>query len=179
MKTPRILSRTETTISPWVRLVEKEVEFSSARKAEIYHALGQADYTAILAVTAAGRIAVVRQYRPAVEEFTYELPAGIVEPGEHPEETCRRELKEETGLTALSIKTIGTFLSDTGRLENRIHVFFVETSEPDPHFIPEDGLSVEYVDRAELRDRIQRGQFKHQLHLGVFTVAAIHGYWSL
>ena len=38
----------------------------------------------------------MRQYRPALEAFTWELPAGLVDPGEDPAETCRRELMEET-----------------------------------------------------------------------------------
>jgi ADP-ribose pyrophosphatase len=176
---PRILSRKEIVISPWVRLVAKEVEFAPGQKPEIYHAVRQADYISILAVTRTGLIPVIKQYRPAVEEFTYELPAGLVDPGENPEETCRRELMEETGLTAISVLNVGAFFTDTGRFENHVHVFQVEASDPDEHFVPEPGLSVEFLTREGLRDYIRRGLFKHQLHLGALASAAISGNWSL
>ncbi len=162
-----------------MRLVAKEVEFHPERTPETYHSLAQADYISILALTPSGRIAIVKQYRPAVEEFTYELPAGLVEPEEDPQQTCRRELLEETGLTALSTTSLGTFFVDTGRFENRVHVFQVEASDPDPDFICEEGITVEFLTKDELLDYIRRGLFKHQLHMGVLASAAIFGKWTL
>src|SRR5262245_58384585 len=120
---PRIVARRETVVSPWVRLVTKDVEFEPGHPVQTYHALKPADYVSIVARTRGGLVPVVRQYRPAVEAFTYELPAGTVDPGEDPRETCRRELLEETGLTALSIASVGEYFADTGRIENRVYVF--------------------------------------------------------
>ena len=60
---------------------------------------------------ASGKIPIVRQYRPALEGIRWELPAGLVEPGEDPAESCRRELLEETGLTARAIHASGRELS--------------------------------------------------------------------
>ena len=42
--------------------------------------------------TPAGKIPIVRQFRPAIEDFAWELPAGLVEPGEKPMDCARREL---------------------------------------------------------------------------------------
>ncbi len=75
----RIVSRSEMYVSPWVRLVTKEVEFFSGQRPETYHALSQADYVTVFAVTRSGLIPIVRQYRPAVEAYTWELPAGLAE----------------------------------------------------------------------------------------------------
>ena len=74
---------------------------------QIYHAVEQADYISIVALTRDGKIPIVRQYRPAIEAFAWELPAGLVDPGEDPAEGCRRELLEETGLTARTIHRLG------------------------------------------------------------------------
>ena len=73
-------------------VVERAVEFSEGAAPELYHAVGQQDYIAIVACTREGLIPIVRQYRPAVERFTWELPVGLVDPGEDAAETCRREL---------------------------------------------------------------------------------------
>ncbi|MGC8649291.1 MAG: NUDIX hydrolase, partial [Candidatus Micrarchaeia archaeon] len=45
-----------------------------------------------------------RQYRPALSDYIYELPAGHIEKGEDPKAAVKRELKEETGYTAKTIK---------------------------------------------------------------------------
>jgi ADP-ribose pyrophosphatase len=78
--TPWIRARTVHDVSPWVRLVEREVDFGAGR-VERYHALEQADYVCILAITPEGLIPAVRRYRPALERYTRELPARMVDPG--------------------------------------------------------------------------------------------------
>ncbi|MGK7873263.1 MAG: NUDIX hydrolase [Xenococcaceae cyanobacterium] len=176
MNLAKIVSRKETRFSPWVGIVAKEVEFAPGQKTEIYHCLSQSDYIAILARTPSDLIPIVRQYRPAVQAYTWELPAGLLEEGEVPEQTCRRELKEETGLSAESITYLGSYYADTGRLENRLHAFFVKASEPDPHFVPEPGMSVDFVNMQVLERYILEGKFIHQLHFGVFTLANIKGF---
>ena len=65
-------------------IVAREVEFSPGDEPQIYHAVEQADYVSIVAVTPDGKLPVVRQYRPAIEGFSWEVPAGLVEPGESP-----------------------------------------------------------------------------------------------
>ena len=74
---PRIVNRLTTEVSPWVDLVAREVEFSPGATFEVYHSVETFDYVIVLAVTPDGRIPLVRQYRPAVESFTLELPAEI------------------------------------------------------------------------------------------------------
>src|SRR5882757_10727851 len=94
---PKIRSRHTISVSPWMHVIAREVEFMAGAKPEIYHAVGQLDYLTIVALTPDGRIPIVRQYRPAIEAFTWELPAGMVDPGEQPIDSARRELMEETG----------------------------------------------------------------------------------
>lgn len=47
-----------------------------------------------------------REFRLSMGDWIYSFPAGLIEPGETPEETARRELKEETGLDLANIKEI-------------------------------------------------------------------------
>jgi 8-oxo-dGTP pyrophosphatase MutT (NUDIX family) len=174
-KWPRIVARRSTRISPWMEVIEREVEFSPNTPIQSYHAVGQADYIAILAMTPDRRIPLVRQFRPAVEDFTWELPAGLVDPGEEAAVTCRRELLEETGLPALAVHALGTAAPCTGRFSNRIHSFFVETGEPAPGHAPEAGIEVKFVSEAELAGMIARGEFSSQLHLGTMALAIARG----
>lgn len=172
----RIVERTESRISPWLRLVENSVEFAPGAPIERYHCLAQADYVTIVARMPSGRIPIVSQFRPAVGVETWELPAGLLDAGESVEECCRRELLEEVGLVANRIQKIGSFYPDTGRLENRLHVFAVDASEPAPGFVCEPGMSVAFVTPNELRARILDGSFIHQLHVGALASAELHGF---
>ena len=49
---------------------------------------------------------MLKQYRPAISDYLYELPAGMVDLGETIEEAARRELFEETGLRAKSYEVL-------------------------------------------------------------------------
>jgi ADP-ribose pyrophosphatase len=179
MKWPRIRSRRTTAVSPWMGIIAREVEFSRHAPPQIYHAVEQADYVSIVAVTRSGKIPIVRQYRPALEAYSWELPAGMVDPGEAPAECCRRELLEETGLTARTIRPLGEASPCTGRLSNRIHSFFVEASDRIASFEPEPGVTVKLVAPAEIARLIRAGDFASQLHIGSLLLAELHGFLAL
>ena len=170
---PRITGRRVTTISQWVDIIARDVEFAPGNPPQTYHAVGQQDYLAILARTPGGRIPIVRQYRPALETFTWELPAGLVDTGEDPAQGCARELLEETGYPARAIHALGSAAACTGRLSNRIHSFFVETGEREADFREEPGLTVAEKSPAELAAMIRSGEFIQQLHLGTLMLAEL------
>src|ERR671924_106782 len=179
MKWPRIRSRRTTAVSPWVSLIAREVEFSRGQKPQVYHAVEQPDYISIVALTRAGKIPIVRQYRPALEAYAWELPAGLVDKGEDPADGCRRELLEETGLTARAVHALGENSACTGRLNNRIHNFFVEAGERMNGFKPEPGITVKLVTPAEIVRMIKRGMFLSQLHIGALLLAELNGFLAL
>ena len=161
----KILSRQERSLSPWVRLVEKELVFAPGQPRQTYHCLAQDDCLVIVASTPGGLIPIVRQYRAAAEAYTWELPAGLLEQGESPAQACVRELEEETGLKAESVTHVGAYFVDTVRLENRQHVFYVQASEPDPGFVSEPGMSVKYVSLEALKELIRLNEFPLQPHI--------------
>ncbi len=94
---PRIKARNTKRVSPWMAIIEREVEFAPDAEHEVYHAVSQPDYIAIVAALPDSCFPIVRQYRPALESFTWELPTGLIDPGEDAAACCRRELMEETG----------------------------------------------------------------------------------
>lgn len=176
---PHIKSRRTIPISPWMKVIEREVTFAAGAAPELYHAIHQQDYIAIVARTPEGLIPIVRQYRPAVEGFTWELPAGLVDGGEDPGETCRRELLEETGLPARTIHALGSYAPCTARLSNRVHTFFVETG---PAIAPapiEAGIELKLATPQELAGMIRKGEFALQLHVGALMLAAMRGHMDL
>lgn len=165
-----ILKKTQTVFSPWVTVSAKDVKFPQFPDVRVFHSLAVSDYVAAVALTEDGRIPVISQYRPAVEMITWELPSGLREDGESPEDACMRELLEETGLRASKMTKIGSYLADPGRLENLLHVFFTRTSNPDPDFVPEPGMTVSCVRPDELREWIRQGKFALSMHIAAFLL---------
>jgi ADP-ribose pyrophosphatase len=176
---PKIRSRQILPVSPWMDIIAREVEFSEGQPVETYHAVGQQDYIAIVARTPNGRIPIVRQYRPAVEAFTWELPAGLVDRGEQPIAGAQRELLEETGYVVRTILPLGSALPCTGRLSNRVHSFFIETGDQIADFTAEPGVAVATMTPAELVALIAKGEFIQQLHLGALLLAELRGLLQL
>jgi ADP-ribose pyrophosphatase len=82
--------------TPWFQLVGKSVGNDTA----LHYSISTQDYVSVFAITRSGTFPLVRQFRPAVEEMTLELPSGHVDEGDTPEEAARKELLEETGLVA-------------------------------------------------------------------------------
>jgi len=176
---PKIKSRRTIDISPWMHVIEREVEFTPGSAPELYHAVGQQDYIAIVARTEDGRLPIVRQYRPALEQFTWELPAGMVDQGETAADCCRRELLEETGFRAVTVHALGCYAPCTARLSNRVHSFFVATGARAEQPAIEAGIELRLVTPAELGGLIQSGEFVLQLHIGAILLAGLAGHINL
>ncbi len=158
--------------SEWCSFIEKLADAGDGLGVQPFYGVASPDYLGIVARTPSGKYPIVYQSRPVVGLVTCELPAGTVEPGETSEEAAIRELKEETGLEAKTLIPLGTHCSDSGRLTNRIHSFFVETQgEPDPRFVPEVGMRVEYVDEQELVRLASSGGLHQLLHVGTVYLA--------
>lgn len=85
---------------------------------------GHDDAAAVVAVDSDDRIVLVRQYRHAVGERLWELPAGLCDvDGEPPLETARRELVEEAGLEADEWRSVIEIVPSPGFCTERVHVY--------------------------------------------------------
>ncbi len=141
-----------------------------------YYAVDLADYVSIVALTVDDQLLLVRQFRPAVETFTLELPAGCVEPNEKPEACARRELLEETGYEAGQLEELGCLIPDTGRLCNRLYCFYAENlARPEAGHRAEAGVELVYCPLTDVVNWILEGRLSHSLHLAALFLASLRG----
>ena len=77
----------------------------------------------IVPVTASGDVILVRQYRPALGRWAWELPAGSLKPGEDIHAAALRECHEEIGLVADSLEPLGAFYPTPGYCDELMNFF--------------------------------------------------------
>ncbi len=116
---------------------------------------------------------MVRQYRHGSDEVSVEFPGGVVEPGEDPAAAAARELAEETGYAASSIRRAGSVYPNPAFMENRFHVFVAEGLERigetslDEHEVIDAFL----VSADEVRSRMGSGEYSHALMAAALFMA--------
>jgi ADP-ribose pyrophosphatase len=170
----KIVGEKRQTLSRWVTLVERTVE-DAAGTAQVFHSLSQADYVTVLALTPEGRIPLVRQFRPAVQRVSLELPGGLIDSAESAEAVAVRELQEEVGFAASGKPVLlGRLVPDTGRLENAFWCYFAKAAEQ-PGWRPEPGVERVLFTPGELRSAILSGEFDHALHVALVGLAVMRG----
>jgi ADP-ribose pyrophosphatase len=76
-------------------------------EAHTFHIADAADGVLVLALTPGGDLVMVEQWRHPLQRVTLELPSGIIDPGESPEQAGIRELREETGYAGGAPECIG------------------------------------------------------------------------
>jgi ADP-ribose pyrophosphatase len=154
--------------TPWFELRAKRVAGENAP----YYSLRMSDYVSVVALTTQQELLLVKQYRPAIERLTLELPSGHVEPNETPANSARRELAEECGFDAPYFEHLGTLLSDTGRNENRLWGYLALDARPiTGGFVQEPGVERIILPCSQLQNLLRLGEFDHALHVAVLMLA--------
>ena len=107
-------------------------------------------------------VVMVRQYRPAVDAYCLEIPAGMRDvAGEDPQDTAIRELQEETGFTSTDVRPLGRYLQAPGITNASVHLYLaVGLTEVamDRHGPEEDDMTVEVLLLDEALRMIETGE---------------------
>jgi ADP-ribose pyrophosphatase len=104
------------------------------------------------------KMLVVEQYRKPLEKSQIEIPAGKLDPGEDPLEAAKRELEEETGYRAGSIRHVCSFFTSPGFADEILHLYVAEElvkgeARPDEdEFLECDAITLEQAQQY-IRER--------------------------
>jgi len=127
---------------------------------------------AIVPVNKEGKIIMVKQYRNAIEQYTLEIPAGGLNPGESMETCAARELEEETGYRSEKIEHLFDLFTTVAFCNEKIGIYYSEDLILSKQSLDEDEfVSVEAYTLEELTDYIFRGKI-----VDAKTIAAILAY---
>jgi ADP-ribose pyrophosphatase len=127
----------------------------------------------VLPVLADGSIALIRNWRFAVQEQLCELPAGVLEEGEAPAACAARELTEETGYTAGKLEKLGGFYTGPGTSDEFIHAYLAtELTDGRQALEHYEEITVEVRRDDQVRRMVTDGTIRDAK-----TISALALYW--
>lgn len=138
--------------------------------------IGHKGAAAALPVNDEGKIILVKQWRNALDRFTYEIPAGGLEGIEEPMMECAaRELEEETGYKAKELKQLLSLRTTVAFCNERIDIFLATSLEKTKqHLDADEFLEVCEFELDELMEMIKSGTLQDSK-----TVSAILAYKAM
>ena len=123
--------------------------------------VGHIGSVVVLAILPDGRVLLVQQYRHAVQQTLWELVAGGIEKGETPRRAAARELREETGYRAGTLKALLDFYPSPGVMSERMFLVEARSLRPAQASLdPDEVISVGAFSLLQLRTMIRRDKIK-------------------
>ncbi|MFA5864261.1 MAG: NUDIX hydrolase [Phycisphaerae bacterium] len=113
----------------------------------------------ILPITEKNKVVMVRNYRWSIDRELLELPAGTLETLEEPQECAYRELEEETGFIAGTLRPLCRFYSSPGITNELLHAFVATDLKPGTqHLSNDEKIQVEILTFDQIDHAIRIGK---------------------
>lgn len=135
-----------------------------------FYILDSTDWVNVISITPQNEVVLIHQYRHGTREVTLEIPGGIVEPKDSPEEAARRELLEETGYEGAEMVPLGFVHPNPAFLNNRCYtylardVFLAKEQKQDE----KEDIEVLLRPLDHIPRLIREGEITHSLVLAAF-----------
>ena len=134
------------------------------------------DWVNVIPLDADDTVILVRQWRYGTQQFSLEIPGGLVDPGESHETAAGRELVEETGFRAGRLERLGGVHPNPALFDNRMSFWLateLEQLHEDPLGDGAEELEVVRVPLADIPELAQSGEISHALALCGFYFLSI------
>jgi 8-oxo-dGTP pyrophosphatase MutT (NUDIX family) len=145
--------------------VERRHPISGAVKS--FSVIHCCDWVNVVAITPAGEMIFVKQYRHGTNTVTTELPGGMVDADEDGLKAAKRELREETGYTSEAWSLLGSTYPNPAIQSNQCSTWLALNAEQ-THPVawdPNELMETLSLTPAEVDAGVQRGEINHSLVL--------------
>ena len=150
----------------WMNLRQDRVQLPSGSIVPEWFVLEFPDWINVIAVTRDGHIVMEDQYRHALGQTHFELPAGVIDPGETPLEAAKRELSEETGFGGGEWSLFMKVSPNPTNHTNFSYTFLATDVEPigTQHQEATEDIRVHLLTTDEVYEILTSGQIVQALH---------------
>lgn len=142
-----------------------------------FYVLNAPAWVNVIPLTAEGEVVMVRQYRHGIEDFTLEIPGGMVDPeDDNPMAAARREMIEECGYDSAEISELGRVNPNPAIQPNYCYSFIARNvrSVPLPEQAGAEETEVVRYRLAEIPGLIRSGAISHALVIAAFSFLHLH-----
>lgn len=162
--------------SRWVTVGLADIEQPSGDRFEHHTVTLPAAAMAVVLDDAGEHVLMSWRHRFVPDVWNWELPAGLIEDGEHPGEAAAREIEEETGYRARSLEHLVTFEAMIGTARSAHHVYLAQGVERVGEATELNEGQFEWVPLADVPDLIAKGKICSSGSLvGLLHVLALSG----
>jgi len=131
--------------------------------------------TAIVALANESEVILLKQYRHALRDYIWEIPAGTLDPQESVKDCAKRELIEETGYSAAQWQKLGEITPVPGYSDERIHIFLAHKLRPARQDLDRDEIiDVHQVEFSRALEMIQHGEIQDAKSIAGLFMAQTH-----
>jgi len=125
------------------------------------------DWVNVVALTVDRQLVLVRQFRYGIDEFSLEVPGGVIEAGEDPVVAGARELEEETGFSGPTARLLGRVHPNPAIQSNHCHLVLVEDARKTHELSWDEDEEIEIVTKPvdEVFALARSGKITHSLVL--------------
>ncbi len=137
-----------------------------------YYRVVENDGVCMLVMTKKREIIMVRQFRPAPNSYTLEMPAGSLDEGENNIAAATRELYEETGYVCSEWTELSALVDVmASRSSMRSSLVFGRDAVWDARFVPKENIQVVLVSPEKLKKLILSGECRQSIVPGMLALA--------
>lgn len=171
----RTISSREVYRNQWLRVREDRIERPISGPG-LYSVVERLPSLTIVPRDADGSIYLVRQYRYPVDAYSWEIPAGTAEPDEALIDGARRELVEETGISAAAWTPLGSFWDAPGFCNQISHTFLAEDLTLGARALEstEEDLIVARFTLAETENMVRASEIRDGFTLSALLLLRLH-----
>lgn len=151
---------------PWATLRTDKCEMPNGHIVEDYYVLEYSNWVNAVALTEDNKILMVHQYRHAAEIVSLEIPGGVIDDGELPEQAIRRELLEETGYQFDDFEQLCVVYANPSTANNYTTCYLAKGGKKvqDQHLDVQEELIVETYTIAEVKQLLAENKIAQALH---------------